>query len=551
MALALLIGVSVFCAARLQGFMFCQEEHFRFGALVISLCPILFVYAAVRVMSPPLLSAAMVSSVVYLLSKVSQVKDFLTGEPLSWTDLSSGTNLSVIPHYITLGNVLLLLFFALVLLVLIKINPFRGYSKPGLAVKVVTCLALFPFAFYPYCTGKLKAVNPLVGKAGISYIVWDWRYNVQLNGLAMHLVQTSRRVVPRTPDENDRKQFAALTEAGSQPVADRPKNIIFILCEACWYDERHFKEAFAPLDETGLKPFRTVSPSYGGGTVNAAFELLTGLSSKEVFTGIIYQEYASLMSDTAWAYPRSLKRLGYTTISEHNHNRKFWKRDVVNPKLGFDEFLGIEDMGYDGPAWAEDAVLFDSAFENIRRDDSPKYLFLTTVHTHGAYMEDNGDYGAGDYERRLSKTLSQLSGFVEKVLACEPDTLIVMVGDHKPALAQYFYEKGVFPKEYYASTGSSGADFRFGNIPTEAIGDVPGFIYWKNPEQVDAFVERVNGKPFYCLSQALDSEFVGAGLPAYTYAANQHMCDEFDWARQRTPAKKTFPDWLYSLSLLR
>lgn len=553
-SLFLVIAAQLLAARFLQSYEFFSNGSPRWLAIAFSLAPVLFAYAAARVVLPPLLSALLVAAACAVLSIASATKLSLTNEPLSWTDLSAVGNISVAGRYLASTDVWIIGGFTFAALLALRVDPFRRLSFRAVCTRAAVCLAVAPLPLYPYLDvvhdDVALTASSFVRQAGISYVVWDWSANVRQNGLPLHLVQTSRRTVPRDAGSAEREEFLRLA-AGPVGRIDRPSNVIFILCESCWHDAHHFRGAFGGLENSGFRHFRAISPVYGGATVNASFELLTGLPSGGQLNGVVYQEYAPLIAERAHTYPRSLADVGYRAIAAHNHYRAMWRRDVVLRKFGFERFISREDMPAAGDAfWADDRVLFDAALEFLRRSGSGNFLFLTTVYTHGPYrFAGDGDVGEGDYRRRLDVTLDRLVSFVREVRVLAPDSLILVVGDHKPSLARYFFEQGILPPSEFESTGETNEDFRFRSESSRALrGDVPAYVFHRDARRVARLIEKAEGRPFFCLSQLVDEAFTGVDLPAFAFAAGRSICSDFR-ADRYDQAGEAFPSWLYALSL--
>lgn len=356
--------------------------------------------------------------------------------------------------------------------------------------------------------------------------------------------------MPSNPNAIEVKEFSELIGQNTL-IEKRPDNVIFILCEACWFDESNFREEFESIQRLPFVEFRAISPTYGGGTVNYSFELLTGLPSHGALTGVIYQEYGPIMRDNAIAYPRAMKSAGYVTVAAHNHHRKFWRRDLVKPKLGFDIYYSREDMNdVDQKFFADDEILFSKVLYEMKAINKPTFYFLTTVYTHGPYPFD-GDFGEKDYSARLKKTISRIAYFVDQVLKLQPNTAILIVGDHKPALTRYFHENKVFPDSIFLKTGDRNEDYRFKpKSMWNLVGDVPAFFYHPNKLMARKFADKATGKPLYCLSNYFDEIFVGVDLPAFSFARKKNLCEQFSDQDYYVNAKR-FPEYLYALSLLK
>lgn len=480
--------------------------------------------------------------VYYLVYSANNVKQSLTGEPLTWNDIYSVSNVSVVNKYLTIQQVLLVCVFSLIFFVLVVWQSRRGKNKV-LAERLYflgVVLMLIPFSTSPYA-GLVKT------KEGMRYISWDWKGNVEYNGLLVHLMQTSLRVLPSKPTDQERENYSRLIKSSvkSESVGESPQNIIVVMCEACWHDDNYFKKHFLPLEQLGFSGFRSSSPVYGGGTVNASLEFNLGMPVPGVLTGVVYQEYAPLIPEKAATYARALGDDGYTTFAMHNHVKKFWKRDQVLPKLGYDYFYGIEDMQKgDNSWWADDKSLYDKAIETLKNNpDGRNYFYLTTVYTHGPYPF-NGDYGEADYEQRLSASIGRFVRFHRELISIVPNALVLFFADHKPAMNKFFYESGVFPESFFLSVGDKNEDFTFSKHQDLLLkGDVPTYVFHHDAERVSDFLNLASGKPFYCLSYFLNNFFTDVDVPAFKYIESKGSCS-------KAKREVAFPEWLYSISLL-
>jgi hypothetical protein len=476
---------------------------------------------------------------ILLMHFASLQKMAATELPLSWSDVTAFENHSIIFRYVASETILLIIvltgaaWFLIGRLPSSRVSALRraSYACFGLTVSGVLLSNHFESMF----PRQSSALNEWLRSHDVYYAVWDWPRDVEQVGLPMHLVYTSIRTVPPPASPDERKAFGELRT--TVPPAHAPVGtIVIILCEACWHDGNNFSAAFAPLRDMGFRHFRAVSPAYGGQTVNASFELLTGLPAHGVLTGVIYQEFADVLASQVAALPGSLRDMGYRTFALHNHFRKFWRRDEMKPRLGFDRFISREDMA-SGDAtvprentFIDDGYLFAASLELLREQRGRNtFSFLTTVHTHGPYLK-NADDGEADYENRLRLTLRQAADFSGKVLQADPDAFILLLGDHKPGMAEYFQHHDIPFQSDQATAG-----------------DVPAYLWSSDQNLADALIREMDGKPFYCLSQALGSA-LGASLPSHIYARNRKLCQRYAIDGYATTARK-FESWLYYLSL--
>lgn len=517
-----------------------SDGNVKLWPITYSVIPLLFLFLIVRLLLAPATASALLVSLFLILSTVNYLKISQNGLPLNWNDISTTNNLSIVFKYVSSYAVILVISgitFATILAVLLD-RKFQGKANRGIQ-SLSAIVFLFPFVIA--FSSHASVVEPLLGdvvpstlnKAGIGYRNWDPRGNAEANGLAVHLIQTSRRTVPKEPTDREKLNYEILK---AQPpirfVDDPPKSVIFIVCEACYYDENNFSEEFEGLRKKGFVEARAISPIFGGNTPQAAFELMTGLpaNSKHLY-GVFYQEYGQVIRDETDSLPKALRDIGYESTAWHNWTRRTWNRDLVEPKLGFESFESIENMIPNDPIWPRDEVMYDYVLGKVDLGVERKFLFLTTFYSHGPY-EFKNDSGEKEYLEGLRPTLTDLNKFVDGVLTEDPNSLIVVISDHKPALPRFFEETGVFGKD----------------VSPEVRGDVPLLVYSQDQAALSEFITQANGQPFYCVSVAFNNVFLGATVPSHNYANNQDLCSAgklkpFD----ERPAD--YPSWLYSQML--
>jgi hypothetical protein len=531
------------------------RSELRMAALAVALSPAAMVYLLLRLLVGVAAAFAGGVGLAALLVGINHTKTAFTGMPLSWGDLATTQNVSIVLAYLSWWQIVLVVVAGLAVVLLVGLAIRHAQARAtwfGRLATIGLLVVIAPVALQPYLPETPWNANYRVGalleREGIAYSPGDWRGNVSANGLFVHLVQTSRRPVPAQLSDSEWAMLESIPEA--PPVERRPQHIFFILCEACWHDGNNFQDAFEPMRRLGFLPLRGISPAYGGGTVNASFEMLTAMPSRGALTGVVYQEYGLVMSSKARTLASALKEKGYDTYALHNFTRTFWLRNIVLRKFGFDEFIGLEDMGYDGPGpFPKDKILYNRVLDILKKDADKKAFFnLETVYTHWPYPF-KGDSGEGDYHRRLTKAIADLAKFVEAVREISPDAMFVVYGDHKPALTKFFYEKGVLPADMFAHTGADAEDFVFKRfLDQNVLGDVPVWVGGgsRDGEELKKMQRLADHKPFYCISAIFDQLFLDSQNPASRYAQH-YICDAYDTDYLLSTAK--MPAWIYSAML--
>jgi phosphoglycerol transferase MdoB-like AlkP superfamily enzyme len=196
------------------------------------------------------------------------------------------------------------------------------------------------------------------------------------------------------------------------------------------------------------------SPTFGGQTANAEFELITGFPLAFFSSQVVpYRLYCRQKVSSIASVLSSLA--GYKTVMIHPYYRNFWSRDTVISNLGFDEFISLENMKHTDKkgGFVSDDSLVSEALDVLERENGPVFLYLMTIQNHypfkaGRYddyndtikvssaklnEEENGvleSYANGlfDSDRALRRLVEHI-----KKNSANP-TLILFLGDHLPTL---------------------------------------------------------------------------------------------------------------------
>lgn len=465
--------------------------------------------------------------IISILRYGSDIKQYNTAEPLIYGDLFQYNHISIALKYVPypiLWTVIAVSMSIIVLAVCRAVHSFHALSgrRYWPLVKLLT-LAL------AISLGRYLAIPPptFVNFPGIQYYGWNWPANVAVNGLVLHLIQTSDRPAPEELSPDNRAEFA-IASSQIDPAAGSPRRFMMILCESCWNNDRLFRDEFKPLLDLKPVEMRGVSPVFGAGTPNATLELLSGLpTNNPAVAGIIYQEYRDYFGYRTATLPSYLAESGYQTVSAHDFMGQFWFRRLVEPKLGFEEFYGSEEMlpGETLTSYPHDKVLFDWTSNWLHeRRDVPVFLHLATVHTHGPY-EDVGDGGTHDYSTRLRDTISSMARFVDETMLEFPDAVILVYGDHKPALGML---------EKYRDAGEGVA------------GDTPILVFDADRARARKLKSRADGKPFFCYGGEISKIYFSIILPESRYTnsiCSNYSADKYD------VLSSSVPSWVYSAAL--
>ncbi|WP_175556671.1 LTA synthase family protein [Aerobium aerolatum] len=465
-----------------------------------------------------LVALAVTSLVVYY---ISEIKRGYLGEPLIFNDLTNTENSSVVVKY--LGVLDVALIAALIALVAISfVFLFRRRRKQELALRLallVTVCVVFS-AFHDHYRAKL---GDGLKWAGFEYRSWAMAQNFMHNGIFVHLLQTSLRNFPPEPTAAQRAEFVQDMTGLDE---DRPKQVIFILCESCWYDDKNFKSTFEPLTRAATATFRSVSPVSGGGTPNSTMEWMVGLPVRHPsVSGILYQEYRDFFSENTYTLASLYKSLGHTTLAAHNFHSSMWFRRTVAPLLGFDEFYDVRDLNISDEEnyFPRDRHLFDAAKGLLKQLGSdPYFVHLITVHMHGPYEEVDGDLGAHGYQLRAERTVSDTVSFVDWVRKDNPEAVIVVYADHVPPMTPFFEQ--------------TGAD----------ISNVPVWVFDPDEDRARKFAHAGDKKKQFCINSEFTERYIGVSLPQAAYVKS--VCSPTA-SHTQNENNAMVPGWVFFMAL--
>ncbi len=200
-------------------------------------------------------------------------------------------------------------------------------------------------------------------------------------------------------------------------------------------------------------------PVFGGWTVRSEYSLLTGVSLSS-FANNVGNPNSTLVSGATHSLPKYLRSQGYRTVLVHPYDRKYYRRDKASVALGFDVFL--DERSFLGAArdgtYVSDLAVAARIEEELRRAEQPTFLFCITMENHGPCEPSPAPEAEpfatdpplgpaaravfANYLHHLRNTDRMIGRLAELVRAAGVPTLLLLLGDHLPALPEVFAELG-------------------------------------------------------------------------------------------------------------
>ncbi len=321
------------------------------------------------------------------------------------------------------------------------------------------CLAL-PLSTFTgienYCDGDIK---------------FDINTFTQENGVLYSLFVELKQHVIDTPANYSQEQAKETLDWDGTASTENMPNIIVVMNESLTdYDlvgELPLTEDILPfyhsMEENCIKG-RAYSSVFGGYTCNSEWEFLTGHTMAFLpVTNVPYNQYFETETQSLAS---SLKEAGYATCAIHPYYGVEWNRDVNYPLMGFETFVtgpdfgdasgevpeGMEEDLYFGDleyirGFISDAENYRKVIEVMEEKESgkPQFIFNITIQNHGSYGYEGDDFesealctGAEEPINQYLTVAHESDKAFEELIAYfetyPEDTIILMFGDHQPAL---------------------------------------------------------------------------------------------------------------------
>jgi hypothetical protein len=180
--------------------------------------------------------------------------------------------------------------------------------------------------------------------------------------------------------------------AGPGSIAPRP--IVIVQCES-FFDARRLTplvppELLAGFEDccaSGARFGHVAVPGWGANTMRAEFAVMSGIAEAALGYDRFnpYHAFARVpIASEVWR----LRLAGYRTICLHPFDRRFFRRDLTMPALGFEEFLGRESLGgARKPPYCPDPDLVPHILRVLDAEGPKTLIFAITMGNHGPWLD--------------------------------------------------------------------------------------------------------------------------------------------------------------------
>src|SRR5579862_1936717 len=279
-----------------------------------------------------------------------------------------------------------------------------------------------------------------------------------LGPFAMLLVHT---MIARAERPARQRKLAAPAVV-QQHGGDSGRPVIIVQCES-FFDARRLSPripadllpGYASSCASAALFGRLLVPAWGAYTMRAEFAVLSGVPEKELGYDRFNPYYALArvpLESQVWR----LRRAGYRTICLHPFDRRFFRRDLALPALGFDSFLGRETLGgSQAPPYYPDPELAGDILRVLDAEGPRTFIFAITMGNHGPWlartppidpglaaifaegqMPDRGELVR--YLDGLRRSDAMLRVLMEGLARHASPSVLAFYGDHLPSLGAAF-----------------------------------------------------------------------------------------------------------------
>ena len=307
----------------------------------------------------------------------------------------------------------------------------------------------------------------------------DQAYNYQTNGFILATISNLQAKTQKQPEGYSKeavqkivqkyKKIAEEKNKNRKKLSDEKVNVVYVMSES-FIDPALGKHLYdygkkEPIPYTKkLKKSQSsgwaASSEYGGGTANVEFEALTGLSNF-FLNSIPYTSIVPANKDTP-SIVKNFNENGYKTVAMHPYNRNMYRREVVYPNLGFQEYKSADgfknNSKIDNSKYISDESAFNEVLTELKNNQKPEFIHLVTMQNHmpyeeNAYLEHNFSVNAKNganpenaktiqaYLEGISRSDKAMKNFISEIKKLNEKTIVVFWGDHWPGIYGEMFEK--------------------------------------------------------------------------------------------------------------
>ena len=238
--------------------------------------------------------------------------------------------------------------------------------------------------------------------------------------------------------------------------------VVVVQCES-FFDARrmtpHIPDDLLPGFDACLRRGATYGrlgvSAWGANTMRSEFAVLTGIPEDRLGYDRFNPYHAYARAPLA-SLASHLRGEGYRTLCLHPFDRSFFGRDAIMPGLGFDAFLGRDELGGSRrPPYRSDPDLARQVLKVLDAEGPHTFVFVITMGNHGPWSangcaSDTALSGRFDltgvpqgkallrYLEGLGRSDEMLQILLDGICSRQRGGVLALYGDHLPSLPHAF-----------------------------------------------------------------------------------------------------------------
>jgi len=473
-------------------------QHYRsayyINLILISL-PVLFFYAISNSIIISIILTSLFSA-AFIIADIQKMR--ILHQPLLPSDLLFIKQALVVTRYYIGGLILFLVVAAVALTVYTLFRKKLPHLPlPKLARVSITVMVTATFLF---CGTRFHTVTTTINrKMALVDEFWNQLSNFKKNGVLYAFLLNSESLTVKRPSEYGRKSvehiFKKVTPPEQEHSGDATLPDVIIYMNESFWDITTLHELKLPHDpipnyhaHARHHPTqKLISPTFGGNTCYAEFEILTGMSygyfpqGASAYNQFIHHSIPSLV--------HVFNENDYNTIGLHSFKRWFWNRGNVYRHLGFDKFISVESMdeAVKKGKFVSDESLAHYIIKTASTCTTPFFMYALSMQNHGPYDEERYDSLDHPVTTELSSTANRevntyiqgltdadrsLKMVTDYIDTTSRKTMLIFFGDHLPGFVSVYDETGYGEKVRSWSLWSRTTEaLWYANFPLKPLDD--------------------------------------------------------------------------------
>jgi lipoteichoic acid synthase len=328
----------------------------------------------------------------------------------------------------------------------ISINSKLRIQKISLIASSLLIILCIEVSNYIHDYSIIQYVNDM--KRGESPIVE--RYGTLANNIVnIYLNKSDKELISKLKYGEEQKNTI---------VSVKKPNFVIIQVESMdsnVVNQRYKGQYIAPflhsLAVSGIYYPYTLSYHLGGATSDCEFSIINSVEPLTDYPAIKLANY-----DYSNSMIKSLSAASYKAVTFHGNVGDYYNRDVAFPKMGFNNFLDIDNMQLKNVGWgAPDSDVFKYCKNYLKDIKQPFLSYIITISSHGPFTnaklyynnnlyDDIKDTLVKNYFNSMSYADESIKNFVSNIEASYKNTYIFIWGDHTPNISTDLYKQASF-----------------------------------------------------------------------------------------------------------